>query len=414
MSATLKASIVIPTHRHLSDCLRPCLESIIKNTDLSDVEVIVVANGCGEDGTREYVNSLGAPFKLIWLDEAAGYTHATNVGLAAATGDFLLFMNNDCVILDFQAKGVWLDRLLEPFKDPTVGMTGPLMIPDAVTGYPFLVFFLAAVSRELYERLGPLDEIFSPGGYEDVDYCLKAMQLDYKVLSIATQKGVDQAQGVVVTDYPAYHKGEATVLDAEHTVEWHKTIERNKKVLADRYQLPDGMFYDKDILEYRKLANEVPDGGTICELGTWKGRSLCSVADILKRKNISIIAVDTFVGAANEPAQMALAAQEGIEDVFRANMKRFGLDPVIHKMTTDQATKFVTDGSLDLCFIDANHSEESVRSDLAHWEVKVKPGGIIAGHDYNGTSWPGVRRAVDERYRDVHWDGQSLVWSKKL
>jgi glycosyltransferase involved in cell wall biosynthesis len=411
-------SIVIPTHKHLEDCLKPCCESIIKNTDLSDVEVIIVANGCGDDGTRKYVDSLGAPFKLLWSDEGLGYTKAMNLGLAMAQGDILIPMNNDAVILDFQAKNVWLDRLLEPFKDPTVGMTGPLMITDEVTGRPFLVFFLAAFSRELYNKLGPLDEIFAPGGYEDVDYCLKAEALGYRVVSVAAQRGVDHAQGVIVTDYPAYHKGEATVLDAEHTVEWHKTIERNKRTLADRYpRLPEGSFWPSDVAEYRKLANEVPDGGTICELGLWKGRSLSSIADIIKRKHLKVIAVDTFQGSTNYEPEMLIARSLDMEGIFRANMQKFGLNPTIHRMTGDEAVQLMEDRSIDLLFIDANHSYEAVKNDLEKWEPKVR--GVVGGHDYNGPmypnpSWPGVKRAVDERYRDIHYDGISLVWSKKL
>ena len=76
----MKISIIIPTYNHLEDCLKPCLESIKIYTDLTDVEVIISANGC-TDGTREYVDSLGAPFKLVWSDVATGYTKATNDGI---------------------------------------------------------------------------------------------------------------------------------------------------------------------------------------------------------------------------------------------------------------------------------------------------------------------------------------------
>ena len=76
----MKVSILIPTHKHLEDCLKPCLTSVIKNTDLSTVEVIVIANGCGNDGTKEYIESLGEPFKLIWIQQA-GRRHRSDAGL---------------------------------------------------------------------------------------------------------------------------------------------------------------------------------------------------------------------------------------------------------------------------------------------------------------------------------------------
>ena len=69
----MKYSVVIPTYKHLDDCLKPCLESIAKYTNPEDVEIIVVANGCGDDGTKEYVESLGEPFKLLWFDEPIGF-----------------------------------------------------------------------------------------------------------------------------------------------------------------------------------------------------------------------------------------------------------------------------------------------------------------------------------------------------
>lgn len=414
----MKASIVIPTYKHLEDCLKPCLQSIIKNTDLSDIEVIVVANGCGDDGTREYVESLGAPFRLLWADDGLGYTLATNWGLREAKGDVLILMNNDCLILDFQAKNVWLDRLLGPLKDPTVGITGSLKIRDAVTGYDFLVFFLVAFRRELYEKLGPLDEVYSPGAYEDVDFCLKAEQLGYKLVMVANKTGVDQKRGWTITDYPCFHSGEATVMDAEHIAQWEAIKEKNARVLRERWPaLPDGAFTPLDVAEYRRLANEVPDGGTICELGLWKGRSLCSIADIIKRKRLKVTAVDTFQGSVDFEPEKLIARSLDLEGIFRANMQKFGIDPAIHRMTGDEASQLMEDRSIDLLFIDANHGYAAVKNDLERWEPKVR--GVIGGHDYNGPmypnpSWPGVRRAVDERYRDIHYDGVSLVWSRKL
>jgi len=55
----------------------------------------------------------------------------------------------------------------------------------------------------------------------------------------------------------------------------------------------------------------------------------------------------------------------------------------------------VKDESLDFVYIDANHTFWYVLADIANWYPKVKPGGIIAGHDYY--QWPkaGVVEAVD-------------------
>jgi len=42
----------------------------------------------------------------------------------------------------------------------------------------------------------------------------------------------------------------------------------------------------------------------------------------------------------------------------------------------------VPDGSLDFCYIDAQHSLDSVRRDLSCWVPKVRAGGIVSGHDF--------------------------------
>src|ERR1039458_4330746 len=110
-----KVSIVIPSYNHLQDFLIPCCQSIINYTDLTDVEIIIVANGC-KDGTREYINSLGPNFKLIWFDEGLGYTVATNEGVKVAEGEVIILMNNDVVLLP-QRKNEWIEFLLEPLKD---------------------------------------------------------------------------------------------------------------------------------------------------------------------------------------------------------------------------------------------------------------------------------------------------------
>ncbi|MCI0537098.1 MAG: class I SAM-dependent methyltransferase [Verrucomicrobiales bacterium] len=64
------------------------------------------------------------------------------------------------------------------------------------------------------------------------------------------------------------------------------------------------------------------------------------------------------------------------------------------------AAAAIPDESLDFVFIDAEHTYDAVRKDIAAWAPKVRPGGIVAGHDYGGLHnrrgvW-GVNRAVDQ------------------
>ena len=61
------------------------------------------------------------------------------------------------------------------------------------------------------------------------------------------------------------------------------------------------------------------------------------------------------------------------------------------------AAKEIPDGWADFVFIDAAHSYEAVKADIAAYESKVRPGGWFGGHDYHH-AFPGVIMAVDDRY----------------
>ena len=98
------------------------------------------------------------------------------------------------------------------------------------------------------------------------------------------------------------------------------------------------------------------------------------------------------------------------EDAFD---KRFSGSPVvvkIKKMSSDAVALFEDCGS-DFIYIDGNHQYDYVKQDLQLYVPKIKPGGIIAGHDYGGPTTPGVTQAVDEffgkppikRYADYSW-----------
>lgn len=77
----------------------------------------------------------------------------------------------------------------------------------------------------------------------------------------------------------------------------------------------------------------------------------------------------------------------------------------------------IKDGGLDFVYLDADHSEAGVMNDLTHWAVKVREGGIIAGHDYGHSSFPGVKRAVDRYFARFGWAvhelGNGVWWVKR-
>jgi glycosyltransferase involved in cell wall biosynthesis len=422
----MKYSIVIPTYNHLEDCLKPCLEKIFKYTDLIDGEIVVVANGCKDD-TKQYLELqeiIHPELKHLWFDEGLGYTKAINEGVKASIGENIIFMNNDAILLQ-QEKNTWIRYLLDALKD-NVGVTGNLKLYDASVERRFCLFFCAATPRRLWDKIGGLDESWSPGGGEDIEYCLKIEQLGYKVIQVPDDKECEIKDGYNVNAFPLWHKAESTVMDEEHKEMWVKHIAEVRQKLEHMYKLPEGWFYQGDVDEYRRLVEDVPEDGTICELGCYKGRSLCSVADIIKRKKLNVHVVDIFTGTDCEKKE------ENYRNIFEENIKRFGIyDQVkIHEGYTKNVINdfsIYAEGNLarpifDLLFIDASHLYEDVKRDIEDWLPLIKNNGVISGHDYG--NWEGVSKAVNERWDNVRVNSEHFgidsgiaigsVWSKRL
>lgn len=207
----------------------------MKYTDLgASVEVIVSANGC-KDNTKEYMEGLcksynGKAFKLIWSDEPTGFIKATNDGIEAASGEFIILLNNDTELLN-QPRNSWIHQLVEPFfRDEKMAVTGPFLI-----GYPrYVMFFCAMIKKSMFDQFGLLDEIFAPGMGEDVDFCIKVKKGGYKIEQVPYYSDNLPNRGFMLGGFPICHAGNKTFIDA-FAKGTEDILDRNKKILADRY-----------------------------------------------------------------------------------------------------------------------------------------------------------------------------------
>ena len=125
-------------------------------------------------------------------------------------------------------------------------------------------------------------------------------------------------------------------------------------------------------------------------LKVWKGERLISVDPWLED------APESYVDRANVPQ----TRQNEFYEMTRHRLSVHGERSVIWRKTSAEAAKDVERHSLDFVYIDARHDYESVLEDLHLWYDRVRPGGIIAGHDYADGVFEqgvfGVKRAVDE------------------
>jgi hypothetical protein len=149
---------------------------------------------------------------------------------------------------------------------------------------------------------------------------------------------------------------------------------------------------------YSSFVKNLPNGSKIVEVGSWKGKSVAylGVEIVNSGKDIKVDAVDTWMGSPESPdhLQDAYVKTNTLYSLFLTNIAPLAhvIKPI--RMTSVDAAKLYEDNSLDVVFIDAGHTYEAVKSDVAAWLPKVKVGGILAGHDY---AWSDdVRRAVDE------------------
>lgn len=125
-------------------------------------------------------------------------------------------------------------------------------------------------------------------------------------------------------------------------------------------------------------------------LRRWKGECLISIDPWMEDE------AERYVDIANgEQGEHERYYQETV-----TRLAAYGGRSDIWRMTSVEAAQRIDPESLDFVYIDARHDYASVLEDLEAWIDKVRPGGIIAGHDYLDGVVPegdfGVRSAVDE------------------
>lgn len=131
---------------------------------------------------------------------------------------------------------------------------------------------------------------------------------------------------------------------------------------------------------------------THVEVGCFEGDSMAYLGNLLKQRGtpFKLYAVDLWDKATYGKTVTVESFQK-----FQEQTKDLPVTAIQEDST--EAAKHFKDGSLDYVFIDADHSYEKVSADIDAWRPKVRPGGMLAGHDYGEPC--GVKQAVDERFK---------------
>ena len=205
MQANRKVSIII-VNRNRADLTRDCVDAIVKHTDNALYEIIVVDNGSTAAEVETLVRASLQNFELIPLNRNMFFGEANNIGAENATGEYVLFINNDVNVTHG-----WLNQLLTVLNNEfCAGAVGPkFLYPDGklqeagayirsdgwalqlgkggMTLPPGYVDTIQVVDycsaacllmrKSDFLNLGGFDPIFDPAYFEDTDLALRLRSL---------------------------------------------------------------------------------------------------------------------------------------------------------------------------------------------------------------------------------------------
>jgi GT2 family glycosyltransferase/2-polyprenyl-3-methyl-5-hydroxy-6-metoxy-1,4-benzoquinol methylase len=211
VTGTPLISIIIPTRDNI-DVLSRCIDSILQKTQYVHYEVIIVDNGSVTDAAIDYFEKIVSDqrVKVIHHDIPFNFSELNNVGVSAAQGEILLFLNDDTEVL----MDDWLERMAGYAQLPHIGAVGAkLLYPGTqqiqhagvlnlqcgpvhaflrhdsnspgyfmrnLLEYNWLAVTGAClmIEREKYHKIGGFDESF-PVAYNDVDLCFKSVEYGF-------------------------------------------------------------------------------------------------------------------------------------------------------------------------------------------------------------------------------------------
>ncbi len=208
-------SVIIPT-RDRADLLEACLKGLFENTAPADLDVIVIDNESSEPATLALFSlyEQSGRIRRIPLPGGFNFSRACNIGVDAARHDLILLLNNDVEPIDCH----WLEYLAGELDDPTVGAAGNLLLfPDSFVQHGGVTLGAGTVARhsfhfldpkgnddrgllrqrrdmsavtaaclltrkDLWRRLGGMEEQKLTVAFNDVDYCLKLREAGFRIV----------------------------------------------------------------------------------------------------------------------------------------------------------------------------------------------------------------------------------------
>ena len=213
IQAQATVSIIIP-NRNAAEVLEQCVHGVSERTNYAQTELVIVDNGSTDPAVLRLYRSLESrrQGRIVPFDRPFNFSAACNAGAAAASGDLLLFLNNDVEVIEPE----WLDELVRWAQRPEIGIVGAkLLYPDRMIQHAGVVFGVGLVGhifarapehtcglfgssecyrnylavtgacqmmrRDVFKQLGGYDERFRLS-FSDVVLCMEAWKAGYRVV----------------------------------------------------------------------------------------------------------------------------------------------------------------------------------------------------------------------------------------
>ena len=260
-------SVIIPNFNKPLLTLQ-CLHHLRVNTRQDDLEIIIVDNGSTADLFETLCTGVHGA-RILRLGANRGFGEAINIAADQATGDVLVFLNNDAYVTEG-----WLPPLLATLADPTVAAVGPkFMYPDGrvqecggmilpcgasiqrgkhsdaqfspydAPGAAVVDYVSAAcmaIRARDFHRIGGFDLCWEPAYYEDVDLCLRLRLMGLQTRYVA-QSTVVHVESATWSD-PAFALRSGEIVDTNRlkfATRWGAYLSGQSDGTAERHLLLD-------------------------------------------------------------------------------------------------------------------------------------------------------------------------------
>lgn len=262
MAMVPKVSIIVLTYNNLK-LNKLCIDSILDKTAYPNYELIIVDN-CSTDGTREWLQEIedtDPKLKVILNSDNKGFAAGNNVGIQAASGDYIVLLNNDTIV----TRG-WLTAMSKHLEnDAELGMCGPVTNSigneskikveyhdiDSMHQFAYwyttnhlnkeyrdirvLALFCTMIKKKVIEECGMLDEAYKVGMFEDDDYAEAVKNKGYIIAA--------------VEDAFIHHFAGASFKKLEDE-KYRKIFDENKKIFEDKWNTTWVMHKNREGVEW--------------------------------------------------------------------------------------------------------------------------------------------------------------------